>query len=144
MRKLLLTVLLICFSGLLHAADNNIYITQYDKVIGKFSPTQFEVLIKGASKYEEIMLAQKEEKVSIICYEMKATDNKGEYKTTVRIIWLDQNNKEVNFIESELILNIDNDASQNIPQWRITYRNIAEIGFPITGGFLIIVLIILL
>jgi hypothetical protein len=144
MKKLILVILFICVSSLLYGIDNNIYITQSDKIIGRFTPEQFETLVQGADKYKEIMLAQVEKRVNIVCSEIKETDIKGEYKTNIRIIWINKNNMEINFIEVELILNIDNDTSQNIPEWRIVYRDLSEIGFPITGGLLILILVLFL
>ena len=144
MKKLILVILFICVSSLLYGIDNNIYITQSDKIIGRFTPEQFETLVQGADKYKEIMLAQVEKRVNIVCSEIKETDTKGEYKTNIRIIWINKNNMEINFIEVELILNIDNDTSQNIPEWRIVYRDLSEIGFPITGGLLILILVLFL
>lgn len=137
----LLLLILMCFTGLLFAKekDNYIYITHYDKVIGKFTPEQYETLVNASDKYKEFMLAQQEGRVIIQCNEVKEI-NKGEYKTIFTITWKDKKGNELNYITSELILNIDNDKSNGIQEWRILYRDISEVGFPIC--FLIILIII--
>lgn len=142
MKKSLITLLIfICFTGILHAKekDNYIYVKQYDKVIGKFTPEQYEALVKASENYKELMLAQQEGRVIVQCNEVKEI-SKGEYKTIFTVIWKDKKGNELNYVTSELILNIDNDKSNNIPEWRILYRDISEIGFPIC--FLIILIII--
>jgi hypothetical protein len=145
MKKLitLLLLIMICFTGLLFAKekDNYIYILQYNKVIGKFTPEQYETLVNASDKYKELMLAQQEGRVIVQCNEVKEV-SKSEYKTVFTVIWKDKKGNELNYVTSELILNIDNDKSNNIPEWRILYRDISEIGFPIC--FLIILIIILL
>jgi hypothetical protein len=140
-KSLLTLLILICFTGLLQAKDkdNYIYISQYDKVIGKFTPEQYEALVKASENYKELMLAQQEGRVIVQCNEVKEI-SKGEYKTIFTVIWKDKKGNELNYVTSELILNIDNDKSNNIPEWRILYRDISEIGFPIC--FLLILIII--
>jgi hypothetical protein len=140
MKKLLLILLiLICFTGLLQAKDNYIYVKQYDKIIGKFTPEQYEALVSASDNYKELILAQQEGRVIVQCNEVKEI-SKGEYKTVFTVIWKDKKGNELNYITSELTLNIDNDKSKDIPEWRIIYRDISEIGFPIC--FLIILIII--
>jgi hypothetical protein len=146
MKKFILSLLiLICFTGLLYAKDDNyLYIYQHNKIIGKFTIEQFKSLVEGADKYKEIITAQKEKRLLIISEEVLPLDKDNTYKTNIRIIWQNREQKEINYIVSELILNIDNDKSNNIPEWRIYYRNISEVGFPICGSFLILFLILLL
>ena len=142
MKKSLITLLIfICFTGILHAKekDNYIYVKQYDKVIGKFTPEQYEALVKASENYKELILAQQDGRVVVQCNEVKEI-SKGEYKTVFTVIWKDKKGNELNYITSELTLNIDNDKSKDIPEWRIVYRDISEIGFPIC--FLIILIII--
>jgi hypothetical protein len=142
MKKLFITIFILLLFTPLYSADN-IVIKQGDYVIGEFTPNQFDVLIQGANSYKEIMLAQKQKRVYITTDEIYPTDNKGEYKTVMTIRWKDKNGYELNYITSELILNIDNDASGKIKEWRIIYRDISEYGFPITGGFLLLLILLL-
>lgn len=144
MKRSILTLLIfICFIGILNAKDkdNYVYVKQYDKVIGKFTPEQYETLVNASDKYKELMLAQQEGRVIIQCSEIKEI-SKGEYKTVFKLTWKDKKGNELNYITSELILNIDNDKSKDIPEWRIIYRDISEIGFPIC--FLLILIIVAL
>lgn len=143
MKKLFITILfLICFTGLLHASD--LIISQDGKQIGRMSPAQFELVVTSADKYKQLMLAQKEQRVSIQCDKVVATSTQGLYTTTLKIVWKDKQGNELNYITSALTLNINNDNSQLLPEWRIKYRDISEIGFPITGGLIVLVLLILL
>lgn len=144
MKRSILTLLIfICFIGILNAKekDNYIYIKQYDKIIGKFTPEQYEALVSASDNYKELILAQQDGRVVVQCNEVKEI-SKGEYKTVFTVIWKDKKGNELNYITSELTLNIDNDKSKDIPEWRIIYRDISEIGFPIC--FLIILIIIAL
>jgi hypothetical protein len=143
--KSLLTLLIVmCFTGLLFAKekDNYIYIKQYDKIIGKFTPEQYEALVSASDNYKELILAQQEGRVSIQCDEKIIDLGNGEYKTSFKLVWKDKQGNELNYITSELILNIDNDKSNGIQEWRIVYRDISEIGFPIC--FLLILIIVAL
>lgn len=142
-KSLLTLFILICFTGLLFAKekDNYIYISQYDKVIGKFTPEQYEALVSASDNYKELILAQQEGRVIVQCSEIKEI-KKGEYKTVFKLTWKDKKGNELNYITSELTLNIDNDKSKDIPEWRIIYRDISEIGFPIC--FLLILIIVAL
>ena len=144
MRKLFITLLFLLYSASLYATDSNLYIYQYDKYIGKFTIEQFTTLVEGADKYEEIMLAQKEQRLHITCDKVLASETAGGYTTIVKIVWKDKEGEELNYITAELTMNIDNDTTSKIPEWRIIYRDISEVGFPICGGLIILVLIILL
>jgi hypothetical protein len=143
-KPLLTLLILICFTGSLFAKekDNYVYIKQYNKIIGKFTPEQYEVLIKASENYKELMLAQQEGRVGIQCDEKIIDLGNGEYKTSFKLVWKDKQGNELNYITSELILNIDNDKSNGIQEWRIVYRDISEIGFPIC--FLLILIIVAL
>ena len=145
MKKIFITILIvICFNGLLHAKDNNIYIMQYNKIIGQFTIEQFKNLVKASDNYKDIMEAQNEKRVTITCDTIKSTDREGEYKAILKVSWKNKKGVELNYITSEITLNIDNDTTNGISQWRIVFRNVAEIGFPITSGLLILLLLIII
>lgn len=147
MKKSLITLLiLICFTGFLHAKEkyNYVYIKQYDKVIGKFTPEQYESLVKGADNYKELMLAQNENRVSIILIEEVKETLTNQYKGKIKIVWKDAKGNEINYLISEINFQITNKGDAVVPEWRIIYRDISEIGFPVTTGILIIILLILI
>jgi hypothetical protein len=91
------------------------------------------------------MSAQKEDRVSIqVLSDLEKTSIINQYKVVIKIQWLNEKNEEVNYIRSIMFLNIDNQNESTIPEWRILYRDVSEIGFPITGGLIILIIIILL
>ena len=144
MKKLFITILVL-ISIPLYSADNNIYISQNNKVIGKLTPKQFELLVEASDRYQEIMLAQKEGRVSIqVLADLEKTSIINQYKVVIRIQWLNEKNEEVNFVSSIMFLNIDNESETQIPEWRMIYRDISEIGFPTSTIILILVLLIIL
>ena len=145
MKKLIIAImLLICFTGLLHAKSNDIVIYQNDTAIGRMTPDQYENLVIGAEQYVELMTAQKENRVTIESGKIVASEVEGIYTTNIKIIWKNKEGYEFNYVVSELTLNIDNDKSKGLPEWRIIYRDVAEVGFPIAGGLLVFLLLILL
>jgi hypothetical protein len=144
MKKLLITILTL-ISIPLYSSDNKIYIYQYNKPIGKFTVEQFELLVKGAEQYKEIMSAQKEDRVSIqVLSDLEKTSIINQYKAVIKIQWLNEKNEEVNFVSSIMFLNIDNESETQIPEWRMIYRNISEIGFPTSTIILVLFLLIVL
>jgi hypothetical protein len=146
MKRVFITILiLICFTGLIKAQSNNLIVYQNGKAIGSFTVEQFQLLVDGADKYKEIMLAQKEDRVSIqLLSDLEKTHVINQYKAVLKIQWLNEKNEEINYVSSIMFINIDNQEELNIPKWRILYRDISEIGFPICGSFLILFLILLL
>ena len=145
MKKLIIAImLLICFTGLLQAKSNDIVIYQNDTAIGRMTPDQYENLVIGAEQYVELMTAQKENRVTIESGKIVASEVEGIYTTNIKIIWKDKEGRELNYIVANLNLNIDNDKSKGLPEWRIIYRDVAEVGFPIAGGLLVFLLLILL
>ena len=145
MKKIILTlIILVCFTALLHAKQNDIIVSQNGKAIGSFTVEQFKTLIDGADKYKEIMEAQKDNRVSVqLLNDVEKTTIINQYKAVVKIRWVSKDNKEINYIDAIIFINIDNQNEGDVSECRIVYRNISEIGFPITGGLLIFVLIIL-
>ncbi len=142
MKQLFITVFLICFTGLLQASDLKIY--QDNKLVGTMTVQQFESIVKGAEKYKEIIDAQKKDRIDIEVLEpVKETKVPGEYATQIKISWKDEDNKEINFIKIYVVLNIDNDKSKLIPEWKIIYRDIASYSFPFTLSLLLLLIIIL-
>ena len=145
MKKLFISLLLIiCFTGLLQAKSNDIVISQYGVAIGRMTPDQYENLVIGAEQYTELMTAQKENRVTIQCDKVVASKVDGLYTTNIKILWKDKEGRELNYIVANLNLNIDNDKSKGLPEWRIIYRDVAEVGFPIAGGLLVFLLLIIL
>lgn len=142
MKKLFITVFLICFTGLLQASDLKIY--QDNKLFGTMTVEQFTSIVQGAEKYKEIIEAQSKDRIDIeLLQPIKETDNQGEYATQIKISWKDKDNKQINFIKVYIILNIDNDKANLIPDWKIVYRDIASYSFPFTLSLLLLLIIIL-
>lgn len=142
MKKLIITIFLICFTGLLQASDLKIY--QDNTLVGIMTTQQFESIVKGAEKYKEIIEAQQKDRIDIELLEpVKETDTDGEYATHIKISWKNENNKEINFIKVYIVLNIDNDTANQLPQWKIIYRDIASYSFPFVSSLLILLIIIL-
>lgn len=123
------------------------YVDVYDgkKVVGKLSIQSLEQLLEASEKYKEILDAQKYGRVYIDLIEpVKKTKVPGQYEAKIKISWRTEINKEVNYIISTFTLNIDNEKEASIPEWRVLYRNISEIGFPISSLLIIILMIIAL
>jgi hypothetical protein len=146
MKRVFITILiLICFTGLIKAQSNNLIVYQNGKAIGSFTVEQFQLLVDGADKYKEIMLAQKEDRVSIqLLSDLEKTHVINQYKAVLKIQWLNEKNEEINYVSSIMFINIDNQEELNIPKWRIAYRSVAEIGFPISTSLLILIIMILI
>jgi hypothetical protein len=146
MKKLFITILfLVCFTGLVFPKSSDVVITQDNRVIGKLTSSQFELLVQAADNYQEIMLAQKENRVSIqIISDIEKTSVPGQYKAVLKIQWLNSKNEEINFVSSVMFLTIDNPNDTSVTEWKILYRDIAEIGFPLSSVLLILIIIVLL
>jgi hypothetical protein len=142
MKQIFITIFLICFTGLLQASDLKIY--QDNKLVGTMTVQQFESIVKGAEKYKEIIEAQKKDRIDIELLEpVRQTETDGEYATQIKISWKDEKNKEINFIKIYVVLNIDNDTADQLPQWKIIYRDIASYSFPFVSSLFILLIIIL-
>jgi len=116
-----------------------------DKIVGKISVESLKTLTATSEKYKEIMDAQNKKRVIIeVIDAVTETDIKHKYQTKIRISWIKEDGQEINYITANVFLTIINEGDVIVPEWRLVYRDVSEIGFPICGGLLIIVLIILL
>jgi len=139
MKKFILITIIILFSTLLYAADVQIY--QNGKQIGTMSKEQFTELVRGAENYKEIMEAQNKNRIRIIANKIETTEDKNVYKCTFRFSWKNQKQEEINYVVSDLLIQIDDEMGMS--NFRIYYRNISEIGFPISISAIFLILILL-
>ena len=141
MKKLILMIFLL-FTPLMVYPDSNLYIYQNNHVIGVISISQFKNLIEGAERYKDIMEAQMNNRVTIVSGKV-VKDYSGKYKTKFIVTWKNEKGETLNFISSTLEINIENDKALGIAKRRIIYRNVSEIGFPISFGLLLIIIALL-
>jgi hypothetical protein len=124
---------------MIFAKSKELFIYQDNNLVGKINVQQFESLVQGAEKYKEIIEAQRSNRVTIkVLDKVQKTEIEGQYKAKVKIIWINKNNNEINFILIDMILNID--KNKTIPEWKILYKEIASVAFPITFALLLIIL----
>jgi len=108
--------------------------------IGELSLDEFEAIIKASSSYEKILEAEKEKRVYVFF-----KDNPWELKpgksvnTEVYIIWKDKKETPLKKVILKLTMEVPKEG-QVMSKIRILYRDVAEIGFPVSVGILILVL----
>lgn len=128
MKKLLtlfLFLITICF------ASNDLIIYKDGKQIGKMTIDQFKILIQSAESYNEIMEAQNKGRIKIECISEVKEISKNKYEALIKVSWLDETGKECNYITAVMYLSID--EGNTLPEWRIFYDKVAEVGFPLMG-----------
>lgn len=136
-------ILIILFIPSLLFSQDFVKVYDKDKHVGNLSIESLELLVEASEKYKEIIEAQKNNRVIIeVLDEVVETKIIGQYKTRIKIIWYNDSGKEINYIITKVLLNIDNQSESQIAQWRIQYRNVAEFGFPVS--LLLIIIAILL
>jgi len=118
-------------------------IWQGDKMIGVMSVEQFQAQVSGAERTQKEIDAEQNNRVIITIldtpYKMDGVD---QYSVQFEISWIDKNNIAFKTIKMKSIVVINKDKP--ISEFRMVYRDVAEIGFPVSGGLLILILIILL
>ena len=152
MRKIMLVVVallsistILCVSSLF-GADNNIYIYQYGSRIGMYTKEEFINLLKGYNQYKEIMEAQSDNRVvvSLIDTPYKTGSTKNEYTAKFRVVWENKEKTEINYLVIESIVTLPEETNGVfLPAWRVVYRDISEVGFPVSSVLMIICMIIL-
>ena len=144
MRKIILTFIFI-FSifSYVQAKDLNIYVYQNNKVLGQFTPTEFKALVKGADCYVQETEAEKSEKtfrVEVIGKPIqKGKSDIWECKFSIK--WFDQKG----MVLKGILVTSDIFIPQNRePEWRVIYKNIAEIGFPVSVGVIMTIVFVII
>ncbi len=139
-------LLLIILVSPLYSGDTNIYIYQGGVKIGSYTKEEFIRLIKGYEHYTEIMNAQANDRlvVSIMDTPYKTGKVKNEYSAKFRISWENSSHVEINYLIIESLVTIPEEGGgAAIPEWRVMYRDISEIGFPISSVLFMICMIII-
>ncbi len=159
MKKIITIILLLfIFLGLtlilpISAKDNSIdeFIELYymNQRIEKMTIKEWEAMVSGASIFKKERDAEIADpiRVKIIAVDdVWAITNPDQFETEMLVQWLDENNivfKEF-FVKVEITLD---KSTCNFSQWRIKYRNVAEIITPISvvsNIFFIVIIILIL
>ena len=142
----LFVLVTLIWSCSLLGADNNIYIYQYGSRIGMYTKEEFVNLLKGYNQYKDIMEAQSDNRVvvSLIETPYKTGSTKNEYTAKFRVVWENKEKTGINYLIIESIVTIPEETGGVfLPAWRVVYRDISEIGFPVSSVLMIICMIIL-
>ena len=142
MKKLIIILLVILFPLNLYSKDY-VNINDGDRIVGKLSVTSLKELVGASKNYKDIIEAQTEDRLVITTTDIKATSIKGKYEASLKMSWKNSDGVEVNYISAVMFLKIKNENQALVPEWRLAYRDVAEIGFPISFGLLILLLILI-
>lgn len=140
--KKLLIIFILLFPIHLYAT-NYINVFQGNKIIGKISEQSLQELVNASDKYKDIIEAQNNNRIYIETISDIEKIDKENYKTTIRIKWLNENKEEVNFITSIMFLKIEN-INNDIPTIKLIYYKIAAYGFPLTTLLILLKILIVL
>jgi len=120
---------------------NHIGIFYQEKFIGSMPLEEYEILVKSASIYQDELKAENNKRIKITVKENPYLIKFGEtFTADVKIIWINEKQeifKEM-ILENSLTL-----KKENLHEIRILYRDISEIGFPISFLLLFIAIIAL-
>jgi len=143
MKQLLITIFILLCALSLIAKDNNLYVYQNGKVIGQFTPAEFKALVQGADLYaQELEAENKGLKIDIIDKPYKL-ESSGMYVCNFSIKWIGKTGHVLKEIKMQSEIQIP-EGDNPMPEWRVKYREIAEIGFPaVTGVFALFVVLII-
>jgi hypothetical protein len=143
MVRYLLIILYLFICAPLYANDLIAIKDENGKIVSFISKPSLQSLIEASEKYKDIMNAQKEKRLNVtVIAPVEETNKKNEFKTTIKLTWHDNAGKEINYITALMFLNIENANEAGMSEWRLTYREISEIGFPIL--FIITCILLLL
>ena len=123
---------------------STIYIYQDSTLIGKMPVEHFMENFKNSKHYVEMMDAQKNNRLVVTASTpvvIQTETKEVTYSTTFKVYWQNEKSENINFIEVSAKIEILNPES-SLPQWRITYRNIAE--FAVIPSILLNVILIIL
>lgn len=126
---------------LLYSQENDYFELFHDgEKVGKISIEGFEEMRKAAGIKKEEWEAEKEGRVEVSLKDDPWEVTIGEkFVTEVTIVWKNKDGKEIKTIVLEQEFTI---KKETMSSFRIFYRDIAEIGFPI--AIIIIIIIILI
>jgi len=130
--------------NLKYTNGNTIYIYQDSTLIGKMPVEHFMQNFKNSKYYVEMMDAQKNNRLVVTAptpVVIQTVTKEVTYSTTFKIYWQNEKSENINFVEVSANIEILNPES-SLPQWRITYRNIAE--FAVIPSILLNVILVLL
>ena len=142
MKKLIIILLVILFPLNLYSKDY-VNIADGGRIVGKLSVTSLKELVGASKKYKDIIEAQTEDRLIIVTSDVKDTAIKGKYEATLKMSWKNSEGAEVNYVTVLMFLRIKQENQALIPEWRIIYRDVAEIGFPVSFSLLILLLILI-
>lgn len=114
--------------NLKYTNGNTIYIYQDSTLIGKMPVEHFMQNFKNSKYYVEMMDAQKNNRLVVTAptpVVIQTVTKEVTYSTTFKIYWQNEKSENINFVEVSANIEVLNPES-SLPQWRITYRNIAE------------------
>jgi hypothetical protein len=92
----------------------------------------FKLMVKDYNLFKDIMKAQADNNLRVDLIDnvyVPSVEQAGSYKAKMKISWMSESNKVINYIIVESQVEILKDG-QLYPKWRIAYRDFSEIGFP--------------
>lgn len=100
---------------------------------GSLKKEHFVAMVKASNAYAELIEAEKEHRVVIILKDNPWEINtEGKiYTTDITIVWYNRKKEKVKEIVLKAELEIPKDGSK-MPVWRKIYRDVSEVGFPLS------------
>jgi hypothetical protein len=115
-----------------YANGNTVNIYQGSSLIGTMTVDDFKLMVKDYNLFKDIMKAQADNNLRVDLIDnvyVPSVEQAGSYKAKMKISWMSESNKVINYIIVESQVEILKDG-QLYPKWRIAYRDFSEIGFP--------------
>ncbi len=119
------------------------------KKVGEMTKEELQATIKAGGAYNKEIEAEISDprRLEVIFLKkpwiIKKTKNK--YRANILINWYEIiNNKKEVFKSLNLTLDLILDKSNQMSKWRIMYRNISEVGFPISTGLVILIILLII
>jgi len=124
--------------------ENQVDVFFEGQKIDSMTYTQFEALINGSAFYNELLEAEREGRVYVSLesnpWEVSLIGKK--YCTHMNIIWKTKDGKVLKKTRLKVELRIP-EGGKTMSNLRIEYRNVEEIGFPISTGLAILFFVLL-
>jgi len=131
MKKLLFLIFLLFCVSICHANQQDIIELKYkNKKIGELTVKQFQNLIETSEWAIQIQKAQNNKNTQIKILSITPLTNK-DFQIMFQIDWLNDKKEIINHIIAEVVITITPDNNFKYSNFRILYRDIAEITTPI-------------
>ena len=140
MKKFLIILTLLFAVSTLYSDDvGSIDIVYKGKTVGSMPVMEFKEIVLGAEKFSKLVSAEKDKRIIIELKDSPMQLNlSDEYTTDVYIKWLDKKHIVIKTLVLENKITL---KRENFSKYRVVYRNVSEYGFPISTGFLLLLLI---